>query len=568
MIVLGPHIQHAAALSDANSTFNREYNAFRSSSSEDNEDGRHVHKQYLNAAATTTKKTSLLDARCNDMLLKSRLEVSSKLGSIGALPLTSLLVDCCEINEEDTEQQHQYEESVQNYLDSVVELATSHTQLLQTMQSCLHMLTVGTGLRLGTGPSNIPASRRAETAWLERQLRCEDTSTETMIKSYKPQLTLHRTRQILHHAIADQTISLQNIVTQHGVNFRDITDWDDLKHTLESDCVLTLSRLTKWIERAGMQLGALLSELLSPSRLECILFEDTHYREFVRATIASSVQMARERIVFLQSAFSMPSSNTAKSGEDDLARACGNEKSRDMNNLIDMLKSNLEGAHISLWAFEKSHSSSEESESDWKDWLDKLKDLVERSHSTISELDNLVLPCSSDEGSKDASDETLSGEMRDEQCTFATPRAILVSDGASVDKEVLHSTYETKQNVPLDKTLIFTGNGSHKRPQISKNVTARSSSKSCNMPHHPSFFNQTVLLQDLRSRLNTMGLAEEYEVVALTENPDDESTNPESKICQSRHRTHLPLFLGVSGAALSELSSAMGRQREEQLIIE
>ena len=608
MIVFGPHIHHhlvedgnVALPPDSDDTFNREYNAnaFRSSSDGGgDEDGRHVHQQYLSAATTTTKTSSLLDVRCNDLLLKSRLDVSSKLGSIGAPPLTSM-VDCCKnvrtnndlesrardnnieaMNYIDTDQQHTSVESVQNYLDSVVELATSHTELVQTMQSCLHMLTVGTGIRLGIGPNNIPASRRAESAWLERELRCHDTSKEGMIKSYKPQLTLYRIRQILHHAVVDQTTSLQNIVTQNGINFHGITDWYDftydLKHTLECDCVLTLSRLTKWTEHVGVYLGALLSEFLSPSHLKLILLEETHYVD-LRTTVASSVQMAKERIIFLQSAFSMTSSSTTQSCEDYLARVCGNEGGRDMNNVIGMLKSNLEGARISLWAFEETHSRSEESESDWKNWLGKLKDLVERSYSTISELDNLVLPRSSDEGSKDTSNKSLSGKIRDD-LILTTPSAMLVSDGESVEKEGLHSTYETKQNVPLEKTLIFVGSGSHKRSHISKNVTERSSSKSHKMPHPPSLFNQTVLLRDLRSRLRTMGLSEEYEVVAEKESPDDESTNPGSRMCQSRHRTDLPtnpgsrmcqpMFLGVSGPALSELSSAMGRQCEEQVIIE
>ncbi len=606
MIVLGPHIHHHNDHHDllegggdidlapnSETPFNREYNAFRNNDNSvgGDEDGHRDHQQSLSAAISTAPTKSPLEATCTKMLFKKRLEVSKLLGSIGAPPLFP--PDDCGTNhvtgpnekyrahhnsEEammiDTERQHTKEESVQIYLDNVVELAASHTELLQCIQSCLHMLTIGTGVRLGIGPNNIPASRRAERAWLERKLHSQSASKEAMIKSYKPKMTLHRYRQILHHAIVDQTTSLQNIVAQHGVNFLGITDWDDfahdLKHTLDSDCVLTLSRLTKWTEHVGKYLGATLSELMSPSRLKFLLLEKTHYDDSETAIIASSVQEARERIIFLQSAFSMSSSVTTKScEEEEVTRACGKEDDRAMNNLIDSLKSNLEGAQISLWAFEEVHSRSEESESDWKDWLGKLNDLVERSYSTMSELDNLLLPRSSGEELGSTAIKTVSGEIQDGTCIITTPSAVLVSDGASGDEEGLYSTCETKQNLPLDKTLIFTGNGSHRRSQTLKNQTPKSSSKSRNMPHPPSFYDQNVLLRDLQSRLKTMGLAEEYEVVAATEPPDDASTNIRSKILrQSRQKNDLPMFLGVSGPALVELSSAMGCQREEQVIME
>ena len=605
MIVLGPHIHHhndhhnlvegggnIDLAPNSETPFNREYNAFRNNgnSGGGDEDGRHDHQQSLSDETSTASTRSPLEATCTNMLFKQRLEVSKLLGSIGAPPLfppndtkdnnvrganeKSLAhQNCEEAMMIDTERQHTKEESVQIYLDNVVELAASHTELLQCIQSCLHMLTIGTGVRLGIGPNNIPASRRAERAWLERKLRSHSASKEAMIKSYKPKMTLHRYRQILHHAIVDQTTSLQNIVAQHGVHFPGITDWDnfahDLKHTLESDCVLTLSRLLKWTEQVGKYLGATLSELMTPSRLKFSLLEKTHYVGSETAIIASSVQEARERIIFLQSAFSMPSSITTKSCEDDLTRACGKDDDRDVNNLIDSLKSNLEGAQISLWAFEEAHSRSEESESDWKDWLGKLNDLVERSYSTMSELDNLLLPRSSGEESGSTALKTVSGEIQDGNCIITTPSAVLVSDGASVDEEGLYSTCETKQNLPLDKTLIFTGNGSHRRSQALKNQTPKSSNKSRNMPHPPSFYDQNVLLRDLQSRLKTMGLAEEYEVVAATEPPDDASTNIRSKVLrQSRQKNDLPMFLGVSGPALVELSSTMGRQREEQVIME
>ena len=577
MIVLGPHIHHHndhhvlennggdAAEPDSNSSANRQYNAFRSSSNSGggiaDEDTGKTHQQSL---SDTTGTRSPLEVRCNNiMLLQARVEISKLLGSIGAPPLISSVTGATTeevVNINTTPNTR--EESVQTYLDNIVELATSHTELLKTMQSCLHMLTIGTGVRLGIGPNNIPGSRRAERAWLERKLRQHDTAEAVIMESYRPRLTLHRCRQIVHHAIVDQTSSLHSIACGQRVNFEGVTDWDDfvhdLKHTIESNCVLTLSQLTKWVDSVGQFLRALLSEFL---------FEETQSKSRTATiTIANSVQMARERNVFLQSAFSMSSSSTTTSCEDNLKRATGNKDGIDMNNLIGALKSNLEGAHVSLWAFEESRTRSEEcSESERKKWLVELRDLVERLYSTMSELDKLLLPRSSDEESKDKTDESPSDNTIDEHCT-APPSAILVSDGAGVDDEARYSVNGTKKTVPLDKTLIFSGNGSHKRSQISKDKPARRPVKSQNMSRPPSFFNETVLLRDLQSRLKTMGLAEEYEVVAATER--HQSTPVGRSKSQSRQGTDLPMFLGVSGPALAELSSAMGRQLEGQVIIE
>jgi len=595
MIVLGPHIHHhnghhvldADPASYADSSANRPYNAFRSSNTDgggrvdEDEEMSNNHQQSLSAA---TAIMSPLEVMYNNKLSQTRVKISKLLGSTGAPPLTSS-VDCCILGTHNNSQashnsekvininasQTTSEESVQAHLDSIVELAKSHTDLLQTMQSCLHMLTIGTGVRLGIGPNNSSGSRRAEIAWLERKLRQHDTVEAAILKSYKPRLTLHRCRQILHHAIIDQSTSLQSIISRHRVKFDGITDWDefiqDLKHTMECNCVLTLSQLAKWTDSVGKFLGALLSELLSRSfHWKMFLLEDTHPIDSVRTTIASSVQMARERIVFLQSAFTVTTSSIVTASCEDDHPARGNNEIPYMNNLIDVLKSNLEGAHISLWALEESRTRSKEySVSEWKNWFGELKDLVERTYITVSELENHFLP----RAYHNMADETPSENTMDANCT-TTPSAMLVSDGASADAMASHFSYDTKQNVPLDKTLIFCGNGSHKRSHISKEKPARSHVKSQNVSHPPSFFNQADLLRDLQSRLKTMGLAEEYEVAVAAESPsDNESTNVGSRKSQSRQGTDLPMFLGVSGRTLAELSSAMkSQQLKGQVIIE
>jgi len=573
MIVLGPHIVHhqhqhvIAQDSDDDPSSVDDYNTLHSDRS---------HEQSLSRPPMATPDHT----QYTKMLLQARLDVSKIIGSIG-VPLQAFSTDCyCANNDNETMQSHNGngeitninsaqhniddQESVRNHFNSIVELATSHTALIQTMQSCLHMLSIGTGVRLGIGPNNIPASRRAERAWMARQLRQHDTTQQAGIKiPHRPQLTLHRCRQILHNAIIDQAKSLQSIGAL-GVTFDRMTDWDDfvqdLTYTMNSRCVLTLSQLSRWIDNLSMFLADILSSNL--------LWRGFDKETYLRMNISDSLQMVKERIVFLQSAFSLRN-------EESLAKSPDKKNNGpDVNNIIDALKSTIEGAYVSLWAFEEARSE-ECSKPEWKQWLGDLNDLVKRSSSIVKELEDNLLVSSevglSSGGERiDAADESLVDIEDGELCTAPTS-ALLVSDGTSKSKVPLLSDNEIERNVPFDKTLIFSGNGCHTSSRILK-TKAGNPMKSRNASKPSSFttFHRTVLLQDLQSRLETIGLADEYEVVAATESPDDEVMEIEDRM-RSQPSTSCrdpPMFLGVSGSALAELTSSIRCQQGEQVIIE
>jgi hypothetical protein len=574
MIVLGPHIVH-----------HQHQHVIAEDDSDDDQssvDGGQQHYNYLHSDYSHEQSLSRAPMAMPDhtqytkMLLQARLDVSKIIGSIG-VPLQAFSTDCYCSNDNETMQSHNGggdiianinaaqhnigdRETIRNHFNSIVELATSHTSLIQTMQSCLHMLSIGTGVRLGIGPNNIPASRRAERAWLARQLRQHDTTQQEGIKiPHRPQLTLHRCRQILHNAIIDQAKSLRSIGAL-GVTFDGMTDWDDfvqdLTYTMNSGCVLTLSQLSRWIDNLAMFLG----DILSHNLLCRGLYQET----YLRMNISNSLQMAKERIVFLQSAFSLRN-------EESLAKSPEKKNNGlDVNNIIDAIKSTIDGAYVSLWAFEAARLE-ECSKPEWKQWLGDLNDLVKRSSSMVKELeDNLLL--SSEVGLSggeriDAADESLVDIEDGELCTAPTS-AVLVSDGTSKSEVPLLSNNEVERNVvPFDKTLIFSGNGCHTSSRILK-TKAGNPMKSRNASKPSSFttFHRTVLLQDLQSRLETIGLADEYEVVAATESPDDEVMEIEDRM-RSQPSTSCrdpPMFLGVSGSALAELTNSIRCQQEEQ----
>ena len=579
MIVLGPHVLHhvteddEASLSDAQSSGDRQY-SYNTILSTSGGDINYIDGIIHDSATATNSSSVLEEVRYNTMLFQARMKVSKSLGSIGAPPLPSLnernsnekyMVDSAKEGQEimikestninDTE-------SYQTYLESIVDLTVSNTELLHTIQTNIHMLTVGTGIRLGTGSTS---ARRAERAWLGKKLRHQGMQEGTMTQSYKPKLTLHRCRQILHQTIVDQTTFLQKVASLHRVHFDNDTFVNDLKHTLESDCVLTLSRLSKWAESVGEYLSALLSAFLSLSCWKRIQSE-AHSIDHVITSITNSAQMAMERKAFMQSAFTMPSSSTVRNSENSSLKFANDVNiSPKIRNIIDMLKSNLEGANISAWAFEVSRSTPNESELEKRNWLALLKDQIERSHDIVAELES-YLPHTDDDKVESATQESLCPKMiggRSSTDAIST----LVSDGVVSGEVVAPSKNEAIQSLPMDKTLIFSGNGS-KPNHTSKHKSAKSSKKRSNAPHPPYFCNQTILLQDLQSRLKAMGLADEYEVATAVDSSDGELKTVENGRSLSQQGQNPPLFLGVSGTALAELSSAMKHKGGEQIIIE
>ena len=62
-------------------------------------------------------------------------------------------------------------------------------------------------------------------------------------------------------------------------------------------------------------------------------------------------------------------------------------------------------------------------------------------------------------------------------------------------------------------------------------------------------FEQALLMRDLEKQLGTIKLAKEHEAVRLDENKDDGGD------LNRKEMRSVPLFLGVQGSLLSELSS-------------
>ena len=520
----------------------------------------------------------------------------------------------------------------QTNLNCIYNMATTHINLIQTMNNILEAISMGASLRLGLGPisntrgnsigSNSRLVARSEKNWVARQQHQQQTKSCTSnaqsIKSNpianthqrKPiRLTLQKIRNILHQTIVDLAISLQEILN-HIVSSS--TEWEDfvsdLQHSIKQSNphILTISQLTIWINHLGTFLSFVLSTILD--RDGCILLllvSDS----LIMASVKQSVQFANERIAFLLSACPLcqpkdcdiispdtgsgiSDNNTSPAADDkDSLYISRNQQKRQAKQIIQNLQSTLDAARVSLWAFEQSYAeqevigndtaSSDQVESnhdtaesdDTTAWWSQFKDLMKRSQSSIPEFESQFLPTAVDEDAEE--EETVVEEVSDlsayRQATSECSELISKATGEKIPATAADVDYKHPP-LPVNKTLVFSGSGtkSINKKRIVMATPAATQDGGISPPPVFNSVDQTRLLQDLQTRIKTIGLAEEHEVVT---DPSAEMIGTDDRIEAEKDEGSAALssnkgndkkqsqscFLGVSGSLLAELSSTIGK---------
>ena len=453
-------------------------------------------------------------------------------------------------------------------------MATIHTNLIQTINNILESISLGTSLRLGLGPTsttrgNIGNGRlvaRVEKNWVARQQHLQPlqskgcTSTNAQSKTniriantHQHQqklirLTLQKIRNILHQTIVDYAISLQEILkhadSQCKTSTSTTNEWEDfisdLQHSINNTSnphILTISQLTIWINHLGTFLSFVLSTILDRDGSMVLLVSDSP----LMACVKQSVQFANERIAFLHSACPLsqpqgndiiptyngsgtPKSNTTAAADDHVASNIGrNQKKRQAEQIIQNLQATLDAARVCLWAFEQSYTdtgdiSSDQVESnhdtaesdDTTGWWSQFKDLMERSQASIPEFENQFLSTAVDEDDEqeEVAKEKISDLSASRQVTTEYSELISKATG-----EMAAAGVESKHpSLPVNKTLVFSGSGtkSLNKKRIIMPTPAEQGGDSISPPPVFNSANQTRLLQDLQTRIKTIGLAEEH----------------------------------------------------------
>ena len=208
----------------------------------------------------------------------------------------------------------------------------------------------------------------------------------------------------------------------------------------------------------------------------------------------------------------------------------------------------------------------------------QFKDLMERSRASVSDFDHLFLSMTSSENTdqslstSDDSNDLLKVNDCDAECSEH------VSDASGMGDEKLLSTddKETKHQFS-DKTLVFSGSGTRASQPLYKPPTRVSSegggsSSLCAF----NMADRMMLLSDLERRIQTMGLADEHQVVNIDADcialgreqiSGNRNHRSQSNMNQlSGHTRNQPLFLGVSGSLLAELSNTIKGGGEDDSI--
>ena len=536
MIVLGPHV-----CAD-NSNFKEETPHTEEAAQQ---------RSYAVAAVVQVHRTNSCDENIMNQYDEARLQVSTILGSIGADPLSPSLhyssasPACID------------ESIISSYIKATIQLAESQYHLIRTITHAVKLISTGTSLRLGLGPTNLHLGNgrvvsRAEKAWSER--------VKSKNIEQHPQLTLQRSRRLLHQAMVDQVSSLRGILPSSCRDNQEYVEWDefidDMKYfsrmtSQQTAPVLTLSKLSFWLNGLRGLLSFVMSHLLSGS------FMTTDWNGII-ISLKQSSQFTHERIKFVQSAFNLTPDehdlDQPSKTPDDQAR--GNvESRRNAMKMIHQLQSTLEAAQVSLWAFSQSRAHKQVQTTDTGDkdsiiWWSQLKDFLSQTELSVGHYEATFFT----KPAQEEETENITGDLSVENDhSNATHGAVLVAnvDDISNTNKVRNTEHLLAQKEHADKTWVFSGSGIHKKskPLRLKNIE----SDSANVSTSSEMFGQTMLMRDLQNRLKTIKLAEEHEVVKLDAcNEDNFERNPKQKSVQST-----PFFLGVGGSLLTELASAI-----------
>ena len=496
-----------------------------------------------------------------------RAGVSSVLGSVGAPPLTSGRRGPVEAW---SDRQIEDLDDLEAYVGSVGRLASSHACLIGRMRSALADVGTGTAVRLGLGPAAGDGRRgvsRAERAWAARHARESDSGggggerggkTPKAGRTPPPALSMHRIRTALHRSIADAALSLLDVLdlTTHEAECpRRWKDFGgDLRHSLDEPPVLTLSQLAGWVDG----LAGLLSHVLSSCLADSAAGDG---REPLECAVRRSTRLAEERASYLEGVASGTLPHAAGGTGPDPAsrrRAAG----------VAAMCDALEAARISLLAFELAGGGGVEEgrvESrvdgglDSSDgWWAHFARLLERVAASASEFEEEFVrpdvpadvPDDADDGAGVSSADVVG--PRDEL-------EVIVSDAPYKDAPPM--TRDGAEH-PGDRVLVFSGSGTRAAGRRARRgMDDRPPSAPFAREVRRAQAHRADLMDDLRSRLRSMGIRREVEVVRPDDCEDGEGGRDDGGLSTGggdvAPTTSRPLFMGVSGAMLTELTGAL-----------
>ena len=430
-----------------------------------------------------------------------------------------------------------------------------------------------------------------------RVISAPKDSATVSTKTKRMVLTFQKLRNILHRAVVDQAMSFHDTLKDFHDNFTPTTtmtalfeEWgifvNDLCHTSHNAPPLTLSRLSNYIDKLGSYLSFSLSVLL---------FVDSDKFDKITSSwcsssdsIERSILFAKERSAYLQSACPMSHLHYHEDEINGTATAAMRQENRvtgsvDNILLLKNLQDTFEAARISLWAAvgQSQRTSPDEDEiDDASDWWSQFKyyiecscyliPVIEAQYHHLTEKTAIV----NEQRRKEGADEDNADLVNNSRCDNVVE--VLEDFGKTT---TLPNHRSDKLLNYVDKTIVFSGSGigtSHNVTQqsiIREKAKSSSSSVSGRPARAFTMMDQTMLLQDLERRLKSMGVVLEHDLIMDTtaefENTQTSSNsggviNWDDTISENPiYDRSNPLFLGVSGSLLVELTSAINTKQHD-----
>lgn len=528
----------------------------------------------------TDKYFSRIEKRYNQQIDNYRYEIQSILGSVNAPSIPSAQeFNQRRLLQQQTKQNYNrkckyHYSSINNYSilihTKLVKFTKSHATLLKTIDQSIQMIQIATSLQLGLGPWSLSVNR----VEINTILKANNNNVSGLSTS-APTVNLHCLREMLFHTLVKQCNSIFDIrrhvlvmiqdEEHKNVNTINMMDENEIYHLLHkrtqeslkgSKSLLTISLIKSMM----VQLRNLLSDTLSMSMnftvcSSCSSSKNANDCDDIIHSISLSTSYAKELNSYLTASFS----GLGDESIDMLIEKCNSIKNNPEWRQLSQLQKHVDGAVVSLWAFQ--HSIQLDDNDEGKLFWNRLGDEIQNLTSLYLSINNIYDDVNN--GTKDANKDEVIGVDNESYCDSNEKEEYIDRGEESSTSMIIE-----KETLPKDKILIFAGNGAReaRRQTQKQNLLVHrdvSSSLSNNLSSTiNTSIDHSILLRELQVRIQSLEKVEEWDVIT-NQSPKECSFNNDGfvkeivkeKACNNDKSP--TFFLGASGTLLSELKMAL-----------
>jgi len=457
---------------------------------------------------------------------------------------------------------------------NLTSFAEQHCELLQSIDRAIQITRMVSSIHLGLGPLSFTIER-VEAASVRTKTSTPTTVT-TMQKTRNGHINLKSLRQLIFLTLEKQAESISKIRDQHIQIQNEESKPENIIHEEEEDDIcddlfeliheednfgeVTTTLPSKLFTLSLLKLARsyvsdLLSKTISNIATSATTITSENQNNNIESLLSSSISIMDELNVYLNSY--LPSRDLI----DKIQENSNNPEWRQLS----QLQTHTDALNLSVWAYEKcvTEKSNKYMTEEKKVLWSRLSGIIRNISDIYNTLDDHLQRKETVEVEEDESNATIVNLSKtDKQCDTQE----YDDNGQLLDQKTIKQDDQRTK----DKTLVFSGRGSKtisKGTARKKNESSKhSSSMTLIQPlmFHRESAGRSILLRELQSRLEVLDVADELDIT-IDHGIDDihkqgESLAPKMygvKESRSKESKSSNIFLGVSGALLSELQCAI-----------